>query len=44
MTEEFQLTPDLFEQVENNFEDAEAIKRPSLTYWKDVWRRLLENK
>lgn len=44
MQEEFALTPDLFEKVDNNHKDAEAIKRPSLTYWKDVWRRLRENK
>ncbi len=44
MQEEFALTPDLFEKVDNNHKDAEAIKRPSLTYWKDVWRRLKENK
>ena len=44
MEEQFELTPDLFEKVESNFKDAEAIKRPSLTYWKDVWRRLKENK
>ena len=44
MTEEFQLSADLFEKVDQNFNEAEAIKRPSLTYWKDVWRRLRENK
>ena len=44
MQEEFTFTPDLFEKADNNHKDAEAIKRPSLTYWKDVWRRLKENK
>lgn len=44
MTEEFELTADLFERVETDLKEAEAIKRPSLTYWKDVWRRLKENK
>lgn len=44
MDKQFEITPDLFEQIENNFKDAEVIKRPSLTYWQDVWRRLKENK
>lgn len=44
MRMEIEWTPDLFEKVENHFKEAEAIKRPSLTYWKDVWRRLKENK
>lgn len=44
MMESLELTPDLFEKVTDNFKEAEAIKRPSLTYWKDVWRRLKENK
>ena len=40
MNEPLTLTPDLFEKVSNSHAEAEAIKRPSLTYWKDVWRRL----
>ncbi|WP_054740372.1 ABC transporter permease [Cellulosilyticum ruminicola] len=44
MHEEFELTADLFERVETDLKEAEAIKRPSLTYWKDAWRRLKENK
>lgn len=44
MNDQLNLTPDLFEKVSNSHAEAEAIKRPSLTYWKDVWRRLKENK
>ncbi|MBE6024760.1 MAG: ABC transporter permease [Cellulosilyticum sp.] len=44
MKTEFEITPDLFEKVDVNLKDAETINRPSLTYWKDVWRRLRENK
>lgn len=44
MSEHFEMTPDLFEQVGNDFKEADAIKRPSVTYWKDAWRRLKENK
>lgn len=44
MDEQLNLTPELFEKVSNSHAEAEAIKRPSLTYWRDVWRRLKENK
>lgn len=44
MNEKFEVTPDLFEKVQVDHKEAESIKRPSLTYWKDVWRRLKENK
>ncbi len=38
------LSPELFEPAENNFNEAETIRRPSLTYWQDAWRRLKKNK
>ena len=44
MKEQLELTPQLFEKVEVGLKEAESINRPSLTYWKDVWRRLKENK
>lgn len=44
MNEQFEITQDMFEPVDHNFAQAESIKRPSLTYWADVWRRLRENK
>ena len=44
MNEQVEITQEMFEPAEGNFSTAEAIKRPSLTYWADVWRRLKENK
>ncbi|WP_453995531.1 ABC transporter permease [Bacillus nitroreducens] len=38
------LTEDMFTPVEQKFEEAEKIARPSISYWKDVWNRLKENK
>nr|WP_278335890.1 ABC transporter permease [Petroclostridium xylanilyticum] len=34
----------MFLPVTHNFEDAEKIFRPSISYWSDVWRRLRQNK
>ncbi|MDW8799833.1 ABC transporter permease [Clostridium sp. A1-XYC3] len=34
----------MFEKVSPEEKNAEAIVRPSLTYWQDAWRRLRENK
>lgn len=34
----------MFEKVSPDEKNADAIVRPSLTYWQDVWRRLKENK
>lgn len=39
-----ELTPDLFVPEKASQEAAEAIVRPSLTYWQDSWRRLKQNK
>jgi oligopeptide transport system permease protein len=38
------ITKDKFKIVGNKNADAEAILRPSMTYWQDAWRRLKENK
>mgnify|MGYP000427219862 CR=1 FL=1 len=42
--EQVGLEKDMFEVVGKDLESAEAIIRPSLTYWADAWRRLKENK
>nr|WP_237582639.1 ABC transporter permease [Pontibacillus yanchengensis] len=34
----------MFQKVHDNFEHAEKINRPSVSYWADVWRRIKENK
>ncbi|CAG9606525.1 ABC transporter permease [Pseudoneobacillus rhizosphaerae] len=44
MANKIQLTEDLFTPVTDNFKDAEKIARPSVSYWRDTWRRLKENK
>jgi dipeptide transport system permease protein len=33
-----------FTPADKNREEAEAVVRPSLSYWQDAWRRLLKNK
>jgi len=38
------FTPDLFEPAHDKDKDAEKIRRPSIRYWPDVWRRLRQNK
>lgn len=38
------ISKDMFEKVPYAAKNSEAIIRPSLTYWQDVWRRLKENK
>ncbi|MGI6145819.1 MAG: ABC transporter permease [Bacillota bacterium] len=34
----------MFQQVPKDIASAEAIVRPSVTYWQDAWRRLKQNK
>lgn len=41
---ERQFSPELFKKVDRNAEHAERIKRPTIKYWADVWRRLKNNK
>lgn len=43
-SQKMNITQDMFNPANNNFADADKINRPSITYWKDVWRRLRENK
>lgn len=38
------LSKDLFQPVEKDLIKAEEIARPSLSFWKDAWRRLKQNK
>jgi oligopeptide transport system permease protein len=38
------VTKDLFQPVNREQIGREAIVRPSLTYWRDAWRRLRKNK
>jgi ABC-type dipeptide/oligopeptide/nickel transport system permease subunit len=38
------LKEEMFEPVSKHDFDAEVIRRPSIKYWPDVWRRLKQNK
>lgn len=38
------LTPDMFQPISRDENIAEKIRRPSIKYWPDVWRRLKQNK
>jgi len=44
MENKINLTSDLFTSVDDNFKDAEKIVKPSISFWKDTWIRLKENK
>lgn len=39
-----EYTSDMFKPVAKDLEGAEAIVRPSVTYWQDAWRRLKQNR
>ena len=39
-----QRTNDDFVIIGKNLKRMESISRPSLSYWKDAWRRLTKNK
>lgn len=39
-----EITDDLFTPVIKQADEQEKITRPSITYWKDAWRRLKKNK
>ncbi|CDZ74639.1 Dipeptide transport system permease protein DppC [Peptoniphilus sp. ING2-D1G] len=41
---DFKPTPDMFAPVERSEMHDEKIKRPTINYWEDVWRRLKKNK
>ncbi|MCP3742191.1 oligopeptide ABC transporter permease [Rossellomorea sp. BNER] len=38
------INPEQFQPVQIQDGDAEKIARPSLSFWKDAWRRLFKNK
>ncbi|KPB05219.1 ABC transporter permease [Bacillus sp. CHD6a] len=42
--QENRVPDEWFKPVDKNKEEAEAVVRPSLSYWQDAWRRLLQNK
>ena len=44
MENKLNITPDLFVPVDDNFTDSEKIAKPSISFWKDTWIRLKENK
>ncbi|RXT13833.1 ABC transporter permease [Ammoniphilus sp. CFH 90114] len=44
MSQQVKLTKDLFQPVQKDLNKAEEITRPSLSFWKDAWRRLKANK
>lgn len=39
-----ELTKEMFERASEEQRNAEKIRRPSIKYWPDVWRRLKQNK
>ena len=44
MEDKIKLNPSMFEKATLEDRNAEKIKRPSIKYWPDVWRRLKQNK
>jgi oligopeptide transport system permease protein len=44
MSENKQITPDLFQPATVSKDIREEISKPSLTYWQDAWIRLKKNK
>ncbi|WMM24278.1 ABC transporter permease [Tissierella sp. MB52-C2] len=38
------ITPNMFQPASYEDRNAETIRRPSIKYWPDVWRRLKQNK
>lgn len=44
MAKDMNFTKEMFEKAHNNYSEAEKIARPSVSYWKDAWNRLKENK
>lgn len=43
MTDQFKITPDLWEPIVLEDREKDKIVRKSLTYWQDAWRRLKKN-
>lgn len=44
MKSEIIFTEDMFEPASHADKDVDKIRRPSIKYWPDVWRRLKQNK
>ena len=44
MKSDIQLSQDMFQRATQQDRNAEKIRRPSIKYWPDVWRRLKQNK
>ena len=44
MKTELDYSPELFQIASREDRNAEKIRRPSIKYWPDVWRRLKMNK
>lgn len=44
MAGKIEVTEEMFIPAENNFQEADRISRPTISYWSDVWRRLRANK
>lgn len=44
MDNNLKLDPRMFEKATFEDRDSEKIRRPSIKYWPDVWRRLKQNK
>lgn len=39
-----EITEEMFTRIGVNDEESELVVRPSITFWKDAWRRLKKNK
>ncbi len=39
-----EITKEMFKRIDVDRSQAEVIARPSISYWKDAWRRLKKNK
>ena len=39
-TRDREITPDLFESLDENARDNERITGPSIGFWRDSWQRL----
>ena len=44
MNADIDLKEDMFSPAIRGEKDADKIRRPSIKYWPDVWRRLKQNK
>lgn len=44
MKADFQYSKEMFQKASSEDRQADKIRRPSIKYWPDVWRRLKQNK